>query len=86
MPDPKSLRIGDRIRVLSVPKRDLQDLEAGQTHLRDTVEVLTWMVGKEYEISMIDEYGHPWVEIHDFPSENAEHSMAILDTESWILL
>jgi hypothetical protein len=84
MPEPYTLRVGDRIRIVAVPKGDLWALESGATYLEQTVRVLEWMVGKEYTIAWIDADGKPWVEV-DYPDpEGGEHSMAIIDTESWV--
>ncbi|MCE9548345.1 MAG: hypothetical protein K8T25_22965 [Planctomycetia bacterium] len=86
MPDPSTLRVGDKIRVVAVPEGDLWALESGSDYLEDTVYVLKWMVGKEYAISWIDDYGKPWVRT-DYPDpEGAEHSMAIMDSDSWVLV
>ena len=54
----------------------------GAEHAIETVEVLRWMVGREYEIWMVDEYGYPWVVVHDF--KEGEHSIAITDRDSWV--
>ncbi len=60
-------------------------LERAQIILAETVCVLKWMVGKKFCIEWIDEGGKPWVMV-DFPnSEGAQHSMAIMDSESWEL-
>jgi hypothetical protein len=86
MPDPSTLRVGDRIQVVGVPKGDVQALASGSTYLEETVRVLEWMVGKEFTISMVDEYGKPWVEV-DYPDpRGGEHTMAITDSESWVHL
>jgi hypothetical protein len=82
MPDPATLKIGDKIRNVSVPKGDLQALVSGSTDLDETVRVLKWMVGKEFVIWMVDEYGKPWVEVKYLDSE--EHTMAIMEAESWV--
>ena len=84
MPDPSTLKTGDSIRVVSVPKNDLLALASGSTYLETTVRVLEWMVDKEFVISWIDEGGLPWVEL-DYPDpEGGEHAMAIMDSESWV--
>jgi hypothetical protein len=85
MPDPKLLRVGDRIRIVAVPEADLWALESGSDYLETTVQVLKWMVGKEYAVAWIDADGKPWVDVLDYPDpEDAEHSMAIMDTKSWV--
>ena len=83
MPDPKRLTPGDTIRIVSVPEGDRTYAAAGAEHAIETMDVLQWMVGREYEIWMVDEYGSPWVIVHDF--EDGGHSIAITDRDSWIL-
>lgn len=84
MPDPKTLRIGDVIRITSVPKSDLSAYHSGSDYLKTTIEVLTWMVGKNFEIYQVDEFGKPWVHVEGYPDcDGAEHTMAICDSESW---
>ena len=83
-PGPFALRVGDRIRIVAVPKGDLWALESGATYLEETVRVLKWMVGKEYTIAWIDDDGKPWVDVEYPDPEGAEHSMAIMDSESWV--
>ena len=84
MPEPYTLRVGDRIRIVAVPKGDLWALASGATYLEKTVRMLEWMVGKEYTIAWIDDDGKPWVDVEYPDSEGAEHSMAIMDSESWV--
>ncbi|MCK6472243.1 MAG: hypothetical protein L6R28_10895 [Planctomycetes bacterium] len=86
MPDPAQLKVGDRIHIVAVPKGDLWALESGSDYLEETVRVLKWMVGKEFVIDWIDPDGKPWVVV-DYPDpEGGEHSMAIMDKESWELV
>ena len=82
MPDPKTLVVGDTVRIVAVPEGDREAAAAGLAYARETVEVLEWMVGRAYEVWMVDEYGHPWVIVHDFRS--GEHSIAIMDRDSWM--
>ncbi len=83
MPDPSSLRPGDRVRIVSVPGADLQALASGATHLEGTVRVLQWMVGREYAVAWIDEDGKPWLVV-DYPDpEGGQHSVALTDALSW---
>ena len=84
MPDPKTLSIGDVIRITSVPKSDILAYNSGSAYLKETIEVLTWMVGKNFEIYQIDEFGKPWVHVLGYPEQDdSEHTMAIFDSESW---
>ena len=50
-----SVSVGDRVRLLSLSGRWLDELPADE---RD--DVLS-MIGEIYEIEEIDEYGHPWI-------------------------
>ena len=87
MPDPSTLRVGDRIRIVGVPKGDLEQLATDPSHLW-TVRVLEWMVGREFVIEWVDEY-HPWVHVVGYPDPEGpghEHTMAIMDSKSWELL
>jgi len=85
MSDRAKLRVGDKIRIVAVPKDDLAALEPGSTYLKETVSVLKWMVGKEFNVDSIDEYGNPWVYVAGYPDpEGGEHFMAIFDSESWV--
>lgn len=84
MPDPKTLSVGDVIRVTAVPKSDILAYKSGSDYLKETIEVLTWMVGKNFEIYQVDEFGKPWVQVVGYPEQyGGEHTMAIFDSESW---
>ena len=84
MPDPKTLCAGDEIRITSVPKSDIMAYNSGSEYLKETIEVLTWMVGRKFLISQVDEYGKPWVNVVGYPGQDgSEHTMAIFDSESW---
>jgi hypothetical protein len=91
MPDRTKLRVGDRIRLLSVPDLDLQQRQrelqqglhdAGWT--ADTIErIMT--VSPEVTISEVDEYDSPWYEAQllDDQGKIEYHFLAVLDDESW---
>src|SRR5262249_43157864 len=81
VPDPSALSVGDRIRIIAVPRDDMLAFESGSTYLENTVRVLQWMVGKEFTISWIDDDGKPWVQVGYPDPEGGEHAMAILDSE-----
>ena len=85
------LRIGDRVRLLSVPGSDLKQRErelldglkdAGWT--ADTIERILDEQPIVF-ISRIDEYGFPWfdVTLRDADGDSEEHSIAIMDDVSW---
>jgi hypothetical protein len=85
MPNPKTLKLGDKIRIVSVPKKDLDALASGSAYLEETVQVLKWMIGKEFTIWQVDEFGNPWIEVIGYPDpDGAEHTMAIFDSDSWV--
>ncbi len=88
MPDPRSLKVGDRVRIIAVPAADLQAFASGAEYLRATVEVLRWMVGREFVVTVVDaEYSKPWIEVAGYPSpDGSSHSMAIADHDSWRLI
>ena len=91
MPDRTMLKIGDRIRLLRVPRGDL---EQRQRELREGVEDAGWtadtierIIAQDpvVTISDIDEYGFPWFE-YELKSAGGgmeHHSLAIMDDESW---
>lgn len=84
MPNPNTLKIGDRICIICIPENDLQAFESGSSYLLETINVLKWMIGKEFTVSWIDADGKPWVEV-DYPdSSGAQHSVAIMDQKSWL--
>ena len=90
MPDRSLLRVGDRIRLLTVPACDLaqrkRELEshakmAGWT--ADTIERII-ATDRVVTIDRIDEYGAPWFEAELPGGDGIEHhSLMILDDDSW---
>ena len=79
MPNPGKLKEGDKIRILSVPVAE----EGAKTPPLETAEAQRWMVGKEFAIDWVDEYG-PFVSF-SMPEDEYEdqQSMVIADFESW---
>jgi len=90
MPDRSLLRVGNRIRLLTVPACDLAQREreleshadmAGWT--ADTIERIIVTDGV-VTIDRIDEYGAPWFEVELPGGDGIEHhSLMILDDDSW---
>lgn len=92
MPDPKSLRSGDKIRLNAVPECDLRQREAelrtknvdepGWT--ADTIERIIQQ-NPIVTIDRIDEYGQPWFDYDLIRDDGSieQHSMAIIDSASW---
>ena len=91
MSDRTKLKIGDKIRVLKVPKYDLAQREreiaegvedAGWT--ANTIELILAQ-NPVVTISMIDEYGQAWFEyqLKTADGQSEQHSIAIIDDDSW---
>lgn len=91
MPDRTKLRIGDRIRLLAVPKCDLdqrlREINAGTEDAGWTADTIEQILRQDpvVTISSIDEYGKPWFEyqLRSQDGEVAEHSIAIIEDDSW---
>ena len=91
MPNPKLLKIGDKIRLLCVPERDLavreRELRDGDENPGWTANTIERVIAQDpiVTIWLIDEYGRPWFEC--FPiGENGikeSHSICISDDASW---
>ena len=87
MPDRTTLKIGERIRILSVPAADL---EQRSREIRDGLEDAGWTADTieriirqdpVVTIDRIDEYGQPWFN-YEFVDANGvveEHTLAIME-------
>lgn len=90
MPDRSLLRIGDRIRILTVPTCDLDQRERElESHAEmggwtaDTIERII-ATNPVVTIERFDEYGAPWFEVELPGSEGIEHhSLMVVDDDSW---
>jgi hypothetical protein len=91
MPDPRSLNIGDRIRILRVPKSDLQERER---ELAKKTEMAGWTADSieriieqspVVRISRIDEYGCVWYDASIVGPDGTEeeHSLIVYDDDTW---
>jgi hypothetical protein len=91
MPDPRSLKIGDRIRILSVPQKDLEQRER---ELAEKAEMAGWTANSieriieqspVVRISRIDEYGCAWYETSIIGPDGTEenHSLIVYDVDTW---
>ena len=91
MPNWRELRVGDRVRLLCVPARDLDQRER---EIREGIEMPGWTADTierilaqqpVTRIEYIDDYGHPWFEValrgEDGTTEI--HSLNITDDHSW---
>jgi len=90
MPDRSTLKIGDTIRLLTVPKEDLQqrkrELTKGIENPGWTASILELLITQQpiVEIDTIDDFGQPWfTAILSVNGQLEEHSLAIIDNESW---
>lgn len=91
MPDWKKLKIGDTIRILSVPPEDLaqreQEIEKGLPDAGFTANAIEKIIVQHSEVIIngIDEYGTPWYEaiIINKDGEEEIHSVAISDNFTW---
>jgi hypothetical protein len=91
--DRTQLKIGDRIRVFSVPtldqqqrEREIRDGADCPGYTANTIERII-LEHPYVTITKIDDYGTPWFEVT--LRENGQkvyHSIAILDDDSWLLL
>ena len=90
MPDRNQLRVGDRIRLLAVPERDLdrreREIAAGNVDPDPTATVIERTIATNpcVSIERIDKFGAAWfeVEFEEFDGIHY-HSLTILDDESW---
>lgn len=91
MPDPRTLKIGDRIRILRVPQKDLDQREQ---ELADKSVMAGWTadsIEKIIEqspfvrISRIDSYGAVWYDAAIISPDGAEehHSLVLYDDDTW---
>lgn len=90
MPDPRVLKIGDRIRILSVPQKDLNQREQ---ELADKSEMVRWTADSiekiiaqspVVRISRIDSYGAVWYDAAIIGTDGAEehHSLILYDDDT----
>jgi len=90
MPDRNQLRVGDAIRLLSVPNCDLarreREIAAGIIERDSTATVIERIIATNpvVKIERIDEFGAAWFEVEFEESDGIHyHSLTILDDESW---
>ena len=90
MPDPRTLKVGDKIRILRVPRNDLEYREervrAG-LEPTDTVDVVGRIIADNpiVTIKWIDEDGFPWFsrQLINAGGEIEEHGLAVHHDDSW---
>jgi hypothetical protein len=90
LPDRTKLRVGDKIRLLTVPQLDIEqrdrELQSGVAHAAFTVNAIERIIVQcpVVTIDRIDEYS-PWfdVDLMDQNGRTEYHSLAIMDDDSW---
>ena len=91
MPDPTTLKLGDRIRILRVPTQDLQQREREQSEGTEmpgwTADSIERIIEQTpiVRISRVDEYGCVWYDATVIGSDGCEeeHSLIVYDDDSW---
>ena len=94
MPSRTTLRVGDRIRILSVPTLDLRQMadamKRGDPLAQWTSRVLQRLADRKHcvRIDEIDEYATPWFSYSFKNKMNAweHHRLAIMEDESWEMM
>jgi hypothetical protein len=91
MPDWRTLKIGDRIRLLGVPAADLrqrdEEIAIGSKDAGYTADIIARIVAQTpiVTITQIDEFGQPWydadVRLDDGTLE--DHSLAVCHDDAW---
>jgi len=90
-PDPKTLKIGDRIRILGVPENDVDqratEIASGTEMAGWTADSIERIIAQTpvVQISEIDEYGCVWYETTIIGSDGTEesHSLIVYDDDTW---
>ncbi|MBN1589639.1 MAG: hypothetical protein JW888_09000 [Pirellulales bacterium] len=83
MPDPKKLKVGDRIKFVSLPD-EWQDQEF--TIHEDDVEFMKIMIARNWpsRVYEIDEYGKPWIYARVRSEDGWEHhTWGICEKTGW---
>ena len=83
MPDPKKLRIGDRVRFVSLPD-EWQDPQ--YRVLPEDVEFMESMVVRSWpsRVCEVDEFGTPWIAARIRKNGKIEHHIwGILEQSGW---
>ena len=91
MPDPKSLAVGDRIRILRVPDSDLQqrasEMAAGEEMPGLTADSIERIIAQTpvVFISRVDGDGCVWYETTVIGAAGNEeyHTLIVYDDDSW---
>jgi ethanolamine ammonia-lyase large subunit len=91
VPDPRTLQIGDYIRILRVPENDLiqraNEIESGSEMAGWTADSIERIIAQTpvVQISRIDEDGCVWYETTIIGPDAREetHSLIVYDDDTW---
>jgi hypothetical protein len=86
MPDPKRLKVGDRVRFVSLPD-EWQDPKYF-VH-KESVDFMNVMISRSWpsRVYEIDEYGTPWIEARIRRKGRVEyHTWGIFERTGWRLV
>lgn len=86
MPDPKSLRVGDRVRFVDLPEEWSQP---NYVVHENSVEFMKRLIMRTWpsRVREIDERGYPWVSVKLKVGDTYEHhSWAIVESTGWRLV
>jgi hypothetical protein len=91
MPNPNTLRVGDRIRILRVPASDLRQREneiaSGAEMAGWTADSIERVIAQNpiVQVSHIDEYGCVWYKTTIIGPDGTEelHSLIVYDDDTW---
>ncbi len=91
MPNPATLRIGDSIRLLSVPEHDLalrkDKAAAGEDTFETTATAIERIIAKNpiVTVTQVDEFGGVWYEAERTDSEGQieHHYVMLYDDDTW---
>ncbi|MCA9322294.1 MAG: hypothetical protein KDB53_16250 [Planctomycetes bacterium] len=85
MPDPRELRVGDRVRFVSLPTEWESPTYSIQA---DSVKFMRTLIARNYSqrISEIDEHGFPAIcaTIRDRKGQVSSHWWLIVETTGWV--
>ena len=83
MPDPKTLKVGDLVRFVSLPE---EWSRPGYTLHRDSKAFMKKMIKRRWpsRVYEIDEYGHPWIAARVRErGRYVSHIWAIMEETGW---
>ena len=85
MPDPRELRVGDRVRFVGLPD---EWSEPGYQVHDESVALIRTLIerGRSSRVCKITEDGYPWIEVRVRCQDGAleHHSWGIYDSTGWV--